>query len=161
MGHGCKTDKGSVLVQAFDKFIQQYLGRRPGPGAMPQLGPREIEVLKVLWRSDTALPAQAVLAELAQQGLSLSTVQSTLERLNRKGLLRRSKVSRAYHYRAAVAQSAVIGCLLSDISSQISDGQLAPMISGFMDFVCQHSQDPQNLKQMMQDALEQGLEQDD
>lgn len=114
-----------------------------GPGAwfasrraqrLPELGSREIEVLEILWARQSA-SAQEVLETLEGARLSLSTVQSTLERLHRKGLLSRSKVGRAYHYRALVSQSQLISGLMNDLADDVAAGKLAPMLSGFVDYL--------------------------
>lgn len=104
----------------------------------PLLGERELEVMKIYWQAD-ALSAKEVLAKLSSSALSLSSMQSTLERLYRKKLLLREKQGRFYVYRAAISRSEMISQLLGDISEQISDGEMAPIISGFMDFLGQKS----------------------
>lgn len=91
-------------------------------------------VLKILWHRQP-LSAQAVLEQFDGESLSLSTVQSTLERLHRKDLVLREKPVRAYTYTANISQAELISRYLADISEHISDGDLAPMISGFMSFI--------------------------
>ncbi|PIE38968.1 MAG: hypothetical protein CSA53_03545 [Gammaproteobacteria bacterium] len=102
--------------------------------ALPDLGERELAVLEVLWERGDAT-AQAVQQQMTDAGISLSTVQSTLERLHRKGLLARNKQGRAYCYRALLDRSQLISGLLRDMAEQVAAGDLAPMISGFLDFV--------------------------
>lgn len=117
-----------------DKVLQRWLGHRPAKPPMPALGPRELEVLKILWREDE-LTAQTILERSPSANLSLSTMQSTLERLYRKDLIERNKSGRSYVYTAAINQSTAISRLLQDLAFDISDGDMAPMISGFMDFI--------------------------
>lgn len=102
----------------------------------PVLGVRELAVMKILWRGET-LSAQEVLNLSSHNNLSLSTIQSTLERLYRKELVFRKKSGRSYLYQPAVSRSAMITQLLGDIAEQISDGEMAPMISGFMNLIDQ------------------------
>ena len=115
------------------KIFNDLLGRRSLPQA-PSLGERELEVMKILWL-ENALSAKDVLQRFPDTGLSLSTMQSTLERLYRKSLLAREKSGRFYIYRAKVSRSDLISQLLGDIAHQIGDGQMAPMISGFVTFI--------------------------
>lgn len=100
----------------------------------PMLGRRELEVMKILW-GEGALSAQQVLQRSEDTALSLSTMQSTLERLHRKGLLHRQKSGRQYIYDAVVSRSVFIGQLLRDIAETIGDGEMAPMVSGFVSFI--------------------------
>lgn len=122
----------------------------------PTLGQRELEVMKIFWQGNS-LSAKQVIQNIPDSKLSLSTMQSTLERLHRKELLYREKDGRFYVYRAAVSRSEIITQLLGDISEQISDGQMAPMISGFMAFVGKETTgtESETLATEVQDAIEQ------
>jgi predicted transcriptional regulator len=69
---------------------------------LPVLGELELAALQHLWdveESDVALAHQAV---GKKRGITVNTVGSALERLHKKGLVTRRKVSHAYRYRAAV-----------------------------------------------------------
>lgn len=103
-------------------------------GRMPDLGSREIDALDRLW-STGQLSAQALLEQMGQTQLTLNTVQSTLERLHRKGLVLREKRGRAYQYTAALSRAQLISRLLRDLADEVGGGELAPMISGFVEFV--------------------------
>jgi predicted transcriptional regulator len=100
----------------------------------PVLGERELAILDVLWRHGR-LSAQQIGARLPGSAISLSTVQSTLERLHRKGLVARSKSSRAYHYRPQVTREQIISSLLHDITEQLAGGDMAPVVSGFIAYI--------------------------
>lgn len=65
--------------------------------------------------------------------IALSTVQSTLDRLFRKGLLTRSKVSHAYIYKSAVTRGALIADMIRDVITNLAGGSLEPAVSGFID----------------------------
>lgn len=59
-------------------------------------------VLEYLWTEADADVQQTHAAVGKDRGISPNTVGSALERLNKKGLLRRQKVSHAYRYEAAL-----------------------------------------------------------
>ena len=120
------------------KGIGYLLGHQRSNRHVPALGAREIDVLKILWRTG-ALSVQQVLELTQDKAITLSTLQSTLERLYRKQLVSREKQGRFYVYQASVNQNTIISSLLKDIALQISDGDLAPMVSGFMDFMHQEA----------------------
>lgn len=75
------------------------------------------------------------------RSISLSTVQSTLERLYRKGLANREKSGRAYRYRAAVTRAEIISRMLREMSHEIGGDDLSAMISGFAGFVADDDPD--------------------
>ena len=99
----------------------------------PSLGKRELAILEVLWQQGS-LSAQQVHSFLLED-ITLSTVQSTLERLHRKDLLQRHKESRAFFYTAVMHKTDLISNLLHDIAADLSAGDMAPMVSGFMDYL--------------------------
>jgi predicted transcriptional regulator len=69
------------------------------------LGELEKAVLDHLWSAGPR-DAKAMHAALGRErGIALNTVQSTLERLVRKGLAERRKQGRAYSYAAAVSRT--------------------------------------------------------
>lgn len=117
-----------------DLSLVSLLGKRPQRDRLPQLGERELGVLEVLWQ-DGPLTSQAVLERIGADDLSLSTVQSTLERLHRKSLLQRSKDGRSFVYSALMSKQNLISRLMHDIADSLTDGETAPMVSGFLDYL--------------------------
>ena len=118
--------------------LDQLLRARQSNSRTPVLGGRELDIMKILWR-EGARSAQEVLHASGESNLSLSTIQSTLERLHRKELVSRQKTGRFYLYRAALSRSTVISQLMVDIAEQFGEGDLAPMISGFASFIGQEA----------------------
>ena len=121
--------------------LGQLLSSLSSTAPAPALGERELEVMKILWQGE-ALSAKAVLQRTAERELSLSTMQSTLERLHRKGLLHREKAGRFFVYQAAVTRAQMISQLLGDITEQICDGDVAPLVSGFTHFCSENTTGP-------------------
>jgi predicted transcriptional regulator len=72
------------------------------PSKLPRLGELELAVLEHLWIEADADVHEAHAAIGQRRGISPNTVGSALERLYKKGLLTREKVSHAYRYRAAI-----------------------------------------------------------
>ena len=118
--------------------LDRLLRKQRSDNRAPTLGARELEVMKILWARE-GLSAQQVLDNISADDISLSTMQSTLERLHRKALLVRTKSGRFYVYHAAISRSTIISQLLGDISEQIGDGDMAPMVSGFLSFIDQQA----------------------
>ncbi len=133
------------------KNLTLDLGRLlPRKRSSPLLGTRELELMKILWQGDT-LSARQLQRRLSDRSLSLSTLQSTLERLYRKRLLCRQKQGRFYTYRAAISRSQMISSLLSDIADNVGDGDLGSMVSGFVSFI--DSEAPGSLSERARQAI--------
>lgn len=93
-----------------------------------------MRVLEILW-SRGAADAYTVLDHMPGGRVSLSTVQTTLERLHRKRLVERTKQGRAFRYQASLSQSQLISGLIRDLAQNVAAGDLAPMLSGFLGYV--------------------------
>jgi predicted transcriptional regulator len=123
---------------------------KPKKEKPPEIGTLELEVLKQLWSAPDDIDARSLLEGLTRRKISLSTVQATLERLYRKGLLSRKKVSRAYHYQPAVTREQLISRLIGDVAQRLAEDEIGPVISGFIDFV--GDTDPKLLDQLERGA---------
>lgn len=99
---------------------------------MPALGDLEIAVMEAIWRHGE-LSAKAAHADLGEaRGISLNTVQSTMERLFRKRLLRRSKHGHAYRYAAAVSRDRVVAGFIRDVLGRFG-GDAAASLAAFVE----------------------------
>jgi predicted transcriptional regulator len=100
---------------------------------LPALGDLELAVLEDVWQAGD-VDAKDVHSRVgASRGISLNTVQSTLERLFRKGLLRRDKVSHAYRYRAQVDRKTLVGRLIEATVGRVAGAESALLMSAFVD----------------------------
>ena len=72
----------------------------------PALGDLELAVLEHLWATGEADVAETHAGVGRRRGISSNTVGSALERLFRKNLVQRRKVSHAYRYRASIDRDA-------------------------------------------------------
>lgn len=84
------------------------------------LGDLEIAVLDLIWR-DPGLSAKETHKKIGEtRGISVNTVQSTLERLHRKQLLERTKKGHAFHYSARVTRERLVASLINDLVGRFS-----------------------------------------
>ncbi|CUU60478.1 Predicted transcriptional regulator [Parafrankia irregularis] len=76
---------------------------------MARLGDLERSVMDVLWSAEGWLTARNVAARLHhERDLAYTTVLTVLERLERKGFVRRQRAARAHRYAAADSREAVV-----------------------------------------------------
>lgn len=95
------------------------------------LGDLEIAVLEQLWASGQ-MDARAMHQRVSSsRRISLSTVQSALERLYRKGLLVREKVSHAYVYAPRVARDEVMARLVEAALDRFDGRQADGLLAAF------------------------------
>lgn len=97
------------------------------------LGDLERAVLAFLWDGGPA-DVKAVHRGVGERReITLNTVQSTMERLHRKALLSREKVSHAFVYSPAVTREALGAALVHAIVRNILGTDPEPMLSAFVD----------------------------
>ena len=81
-----------------------------------QIGELEKRVLQYLWSHKEADAKQVHAVLSREREGSLNTVQSTLDRLYKKGLLSRDKRGHAFTYFPKVAREDLIAQLISDVT---------------------------------------------
>ncbi len=74
-----------------------------------RLGERELDIMQVLWRADSATVTQ-VHQELLKRGgeVAYTTVQTMLNRLEAKGYVARDTIDRAHLYRPLLKESTAV-----------------------------------------------------
>lgn len=98
----------------------------------PPLGDLEVAVLEIIWDA-TECSAKEVHEHIGQKrGISLNTVQSTLERLHRKELLARSKRGHAYRYSAQVGRERLIASYIRETLGRFG-GDAVASLAAFVD----------------------------
>jgi predicted transcriptional regulator len=93
------------------------------PGAHREIPPPlELECLKALWTLGEG-NVQAVRAALAPaRGLAYTTVMTVLDRLARKGILGRRKVSRSFVYTPVVTRDTMRRAAVREMAANFFDG---------------------------------------
>lgn len=85
------------------------------------LGELEKLVLNYLWQSGAADAKQVHHYFEKRRGGSLNTIQSTLDRLHKKGLLTREKIGHAYQYQTAMNRQSFISELIRNVTHDFSE----------------------------------------
>jgi predicted transcriptional regulator len=100
----------------------------PGP-----LGELERAVLEHVWAAGPADAKAVHRAVGARRQITLNTIQSTMDRLFKKGLLGREKVSHAFVYSAAVTREQYGTALVRSVVASVLGPGTEPMLSAFVD----------------------------
>lgn len=101
------------------------------------LGALERQVVDIVWRKGSAT-VRDVQGEV-RQPVAYTTVMTTLDRLYRKGLVTRTKVSRTFVYSAAHSSDELEKAIAADIMSELLSGDAAtpahPLLSNFVEAI--------------------------
>lgn len=104
-------------------------------GPLPRLGELEQAVLEHLWRAGESDVARAHGAVGERRGISVNTVGSALERLYRKGLASRVKISHAYRYTPALDRDAFRARRLAEAAGGTRALASEGLLAAFVDLV--------------------------
>jgi BlaI family transcriptional regulator, penicillinase repressor len=102
----------------------------------PDLGPLEHRVMEVLWQDGEANVRDV--HEKFGDGVAYTTVMTTLDRLFKKGLLRRWKVGRAFHYAPLASREESQRSLAAEVMEGLlaqHQGEPLPLLSNLVDAV--------------------------
>lgn len=102
---------------------------------LPRLGELELAVLEHLWSVRDADVSETHDAVGKSRGISANTVGSALERLHRKGLLAREKVSHAYRYTPAIDREAFRARKVVEAAGGIAALARSGVLAAFVDIV--------------------------
>ena len=92
------------------------------------LTPLERRIMRVLWE-DGAGNVQKVLQGLTgEPQLAYTTVQTTLNVLQRKGKVKRKLVGRAYEYSATISQEAADSLAIKDVLQKVFRGSVDDLL---------------------------------
>jgi len=80
-------------------------------GERLELGPLELKVLEVLWQRSRAATVRNVQPSFPR--LAYTTLMTTLDRLYRKGVLRRFRLGRAFGYEPRCSRDELLGEMVS------------------------------------------------
>ena len=95
---------------------------------MPTLTGQELEIMKVIWRLETATVRQVYEELLKQRRIAYTSVMTIMNILERKGHLRRRQEDRAYVYVPAKPQKQVIGSMVREFIQRVFNGSAEPLL---------------------------------
>jgi predicted transcriptional regulator len=104
---------------------------------LPELGKLERAVLEHLWRAGEADVIETHQAIGARRGITVNTVGSALERLHRKGLVTRWKVSHAYRYQPTLNRENFVVRQMVDGAGGMRSLTSRGLLASFLDFVAE------------------------
>lgn len=96
-----------------------------------QIGELEKLVLQYLWQHKSADVKQVYTHFNKIRGGSLNTYQSTLDRLYKKELLSRHKVTNAYQYQAKIEKCDLIGQLIRSVTNDFIADDDSSLVAAF------------------------------
>ncbi len=95
------------------------------------VGQLETAVMEHLWRHGASSAKDVHRALGDRRGIKLNTIQSTMDRLFRKRMLQREKVSHAYVYTHAVSREELSTRVIGEVLETLAGGETGVMLTAF------------------------------
>jgi len=86
-----------------------------------RLGDLERAIMEVLWQTDVPLTVREVSARLTERNLAHTTVMTVLDRLAKKGFVRRQRDGRAWRYCPSATKETYVAELMLSALDQTGD----------------------------------------
>src|SRR5436190_4485896 len=89
---------------------------------------QELAIMKVVWRLGHATVRDVYHALLENRHIAYTTVMTMMNILEAKGYLKKEKHDRAYRYRPARPERAVVGSMVREFVNRVFDGASRPLL---------------------------------
>jgi predicted transcriptional regulator len=93
-----------------------------------RLTPQELAIMKVVWKLGAPTVRDVYEALLRERHIAYTTVMTMMNILETKGHLKKEKSERAFRYRPARSERAVVGSLVRDFVNRVFDGAAQPLL---------------------------------
>ncbi|MBI3866651.1 MAG: BlaI/MecI/CopY family transcriptional regulator [Planctomycetia bacterium] len=99
----------------------------------PQLSETHLEIMNLVWRAGEATVGEVWKALTARRKVARNTVLTLMERLEKKGWLKRRVDGHAYRYSAAVGREATLGRIVGRLVDTAFDGSAEGLMMALLD----------------------------
>jgi predicted transcriptional regulator len=89
---------------------------------------QELEIMKVIWRLETATVRQVYEILLKKRQIAYTTVMTMMKILEQKGFLKKRQEDRAYVYTPAQPQKQVLGSMVREFVNRVFNGSAEPLL---------------------------------
>ncbi len=89
---------------------------------------QELEIMKQVWRLESATVRQVYEALLQRRRIAYTTVMTMMNILEQKGFLKKSQDDRAYVYSPAQPQKQVVGSMVREFVNRVFNGSAEPLL---------------------------------
>ncbi|MBQ4227344.1 MAG: BlaI/MecI/CopY family transcriptional regulator [Clostridia bacterium] len=111
----------------------------------------ELEIMKVLWASDEALPVTAIRERLsALQGWEATTIKTLVSRLCKKGALKQEKRN-VFYYSPLISRAEYDAWATRDLIQRLYNGSARALVSALVTAKGLTREDIQELSRMLEE----------
>jgi BlaI family penicillinase repressor len=120
--------------------------------AKPTLTEQELEIMKVIWKLDTATVRQVYETLLEHRRIAYTTVMTMMNILEQKGYLKKEQAERAFVYRPAQPQKQVIRSMVREFVNRVFNGSAEPLLVHLVEDRCLTEGDLEEIRRTIQNS---------
>jgi BlaI family transcriptional regulator, penicillinase repressor len=98
------------------------------PAVKGPLTGQELEIMKVVWRLESATVRQVYETLLKKRHIAYTTVMTMMKILEQKGYLKKRQEDRAYVYTPVQPQKQVLGGMVREFVNRVFNGSAEPLL---------------------------------
>ncbi|HLX43548.1 MAG TPA: BlaI/MecI/CopY family transcriptional regulator [Bryobacteraceae bacterium] len=118
----------------------------------PTLTEQELEIMKVIWKLETATVRQVYEALLEQRRIAYTTVMTMMNILEQKGYLKKDQGERAFVYQPTQPQKQVIRSMVREFVNRVFNGSAEPLLVHLVEDRCLTESDLEELRRTIQNS---------
>jgi predicted transcriptional regulator len=120
--------------------------------ARPTLTEQELEIMKVVWKLETATVRQVYETMLERRRIAYTTVMTMMNILEQKGYLTKAQGDKAYVYQPAQPQKTVIRSMVREFVNRVFNGSAEPLLVHLVEDRCLTEKDLAEIQRSIKTA---------
>jgi BlaI family penicillinase repressor len=116
----------------------------------PTLTEQELEIMKVVWKLETATVRQVYETLLERRRIAYTTVMTMMNILEQKGYLKKEQGERAFVYQPAQPQKQVIRSMVREFVNRVFNGSAEPLLVHLVEDRCLTESDLEEIRRTIQ-----------
>ena len=120
--------------------------------AKPTLTEQELEIMKVIWKLETATVRQVYETLLEHRRIAYTTVMTMMNILEQKGYLKKDQGERAFVYQPTQPQNQVIRSMVREFVNRVFNGSAEPLLVHLVEDRCLTEGDLEEIRRTIQNS---------
>ncbi len=117
---------------------------------------QELEIMKVVWKLESATVRQVYELLLKKRHIAYTTVMTMMKILEQKGFLKRRQEERAYVYTPAQPQKQVLGSMVREFVNRVFNGSAEPLLLHLVEDRHLTEKDLEEIRKTIRDTRKKG-----
>jgi predicted transcriptional regulator len=117
---------------------------------------QELEIMKVVWRLESATVRQVYETLLEKRQIAYTTVMTMMKILETKGFLKKRQDERAFVYTPAQPQKQVVGSMVREFVNRVFNGSAEPLLLHLVEDQHLTEQDLEEIRKTIRDTRKKG-----